>query len=61
MKTIVKAIVVFLLFINGIGTFYGGSQLITDPTGTKIQMIFLRMFYAPMHATFLVIGACLIG
>jgi hypothetical protein len=26
-----------------------------------IQMMLLRMFYAPMHVTMLVIGVCLIG
>lgn len=26
-----------------------------------IQMALLKMFYAPLHATFLVIGACLFG
>ncbi len=26
-----------------------------------IQMMLLRMFYAPLHATFLVVGVCLVG
>ena len=122
MKTIVKVIAILLLFVNGSGAVYGGFQLITDPSGTKLQMplsflefspfedflipgiilfivngifsfvalatifletrkypwfimvqgilligwiiiqlLFVRMFYAPLHATFLVIGVCLVG
>jgi hypothetical protein len=122
MKTTVKILVIFLLFVNGIGAFYGGFQLITDPTGSKmqiplsflahspfqsflvpgiiliivnglfsfitiivvfskskvypwfiltqgvllsgwivVQIILLRVFYAPLHATFLVIGVSLTG
>ena len=122
MKTIVKVIAILLLFVNGIGAVYGGFQLITDPSGSKLQMplsflehspfddylipgiilfivngifsfvaittifletqkypwfiilqgillsgwiiiqlLFVRMFYAPLHATFLVIGVCLVG
>jgi hypothetical protein len=121
MRAIVKAISILLLLVNGTGAVYGGYQLITDPSGSKlqmplsflerspfhnylipgiililvngifslitfstiflktknypwfiiaqgvllcgwifIQMILLQMFYAPLHATFLIIGACLI-
>lgn len=117
----VKAISIILLLVNGTGAVYGGFQLITDPSGSKlqmplsflkhspfqsylipgiilimvngvfsyitlstiflkknyypwfiiiqgimlcgwilIQMILLQLFYAPLHATFLIIGACLI-
>lgn len=122
MKTTVKILAIFLLLVNGIGAVYGGFQLITDPTGSSMQMplsflrhspfqnylvpgiilimvngvfsfitlpfifikskvypwfiltqgillsgwiivqiILLRMFYVPLHATFLVIGICLVG
>jgi hypothetical protein len=121
MNTIVKAISIILLLVNGTGAFYGGFQLMTDSSGSKlqmplsflehspfqsylipgiilimvngvfcfitlstiflkknyyqwfiiiqgillcgwilIQMILLQLFYAPLHATFLIIGACLI-
>jgi hypothetical protein len=122
MKTILKVIAILLLFVNGSGAVYGGFQMITDPSGSKLQMplsflefspfedylipgiilfivngifsfvalatifletrkypwfiilqgillsgwiiiqlLFVRMFYAPLHATFLVIGVCLVG
>ena len=122
MRAIVKAISILLLLLNGAGAVYGGYQLITDPSGSKlqmplsflehspfqtylipgiililvngifsfftaatiflgtkkypwfimvqgillagwilIQMMLLRMFYAPLHATFLVVGVCLVG
>lgn len=122
MRSIVKTISILLLLVNGTGAVYGGYQLITDPSGSKlqmplsflehspfhnylipgiilmvvngissfitfsaillktknytwyiiaqgillcgwiiIQMILLQMFYAPLHATFIIIGACLIG
>ena len=38
MKTIVKTISILLLLLNGIGALYGGYQLITDPTGSKMQI-----------------------
>ena len=122
MKIIVKLLAVILLFVNGIGAFYGGFLLITDPSGSKlhlplsflehtpfqnyllpgiilftvngafsfitlffifikskvypwlimaqgillggwiiVQMILISMFYAPLHATVIVIGVVLIG
>ncbi len=38
MKAIVRTTAILLLFVNGIGAIYGGFQLITDPTGAKMQM-----------------------
>jgi hypothetical protein len=121
MNAIVKTISIILLLVNGTGAVYGGFQLITDPSGSKLQIpisfleqspfqsylipgiillivngvfsfitfsaiflntknyqwfiiiqgillcgwiimqiILLHIFYAPLHATFLIIGACLI-
>jgi hypothetical protein len=120
MKTSMKLLAIFLLLVNGVGAVYGGFHLITDPTGSTLQMplsflenspfqnylipgiilitvngvfsfislaaifintkaypwfilsqgillsgwiivqtILLRMFYPPLHATFLAIGLCL--
>ena len=122
MKTIVKLLAILLLSVNGIGAIYGCFHLITDPSGSTLQMplhylelspfqnylvpgiilitvngifsfitlsvifinskvypwfiltqgillsgwiivqtILLKMFYAPLHATFLGIGVVLIG
>jgi hypothetical protein len=122
MRAIIKVSSILLLLVNGTGAVYGGYQLITDPSGSKlqmplsfldhspfhnylipgvililvngifsfitfstivlkpkiyplfliaqgillcgwiiIQMILLQMFYAPLHATFLTIGASLIA
>jgi ABC-type multidrug transport system permease subunit len=122
MNTFVKTISILLLLTNGFGAFYGGIQLISDPTGSKlqlplsylehspfsnylipgmiliivnglfsfvtiagiffikenfywlvisqavllggwilIQITLLKMFYAPLHGTFLVIGVILFG
>ena len=122
MKTGVKVICIILLLINGIGTLYGGFQLMTDPSGSKlqlpssflehspfhnylvpgivlfivngifslvtlvtvilktaynhwfviiqgllltgwiiIQILLIQLFYAPLHATFLLVGLCLSG
>jgi len=122
MRVIAKITATILLLVNGIGAIYGGFQLITDPSGTKLQLplsflehspfnnflipgiilfivngifsfvvlatlflrtkeyplfisvqgillagwitvqiLMLRMFYAPMHVTFLAIGICLVG
>jgi len=67
---------IILLIINGIFSFVviativlkkAYCHLLTLAQGILlcgwiiIQMILLKMFYAPMHITFLVIGACLIG
>jgi hypothetical protein len=38
MKTFIKIIVILMLLFNGIGAFYGGLSLITDPTGNKLQL-----------------------
>jgi hypothetical protein len=38
MKTVILVICVILLLINGIGALFGGFQLFTDPTGSKLQM-----------------------
>lgn len=38
MKTFIKIIVILMLLFNGIGAFYGGLSLITDPTGSKLQL-----------------------
>ena len=38
MKTFIKIIIILLLLFNGIGAIYGGLSLITDPTGSKLQM-----------------------
>jgi hypothetical protein len=120
MKRAIVILSAALLLLNGAGAIYGGLGLITDPTGSKLQMplsyldnspfnsylipgiillavngifsfaclaallfryrrshllvliqgillsgwimvqvIMLKMFYAPMHLTFLVIGLCL--
>ena len=121
MKTIAKLISIFLLLLNGFGAIYGGFLLISDPSGSKlqlpmaflehspfnnylipgiilitvnglfsfitlgaillkkdkyywliiaqsillggwiiIQMLMLRIFYPPLHLTFLIIGTCLL-
>jgi hypothetical protein len=38
MKTFIKIIVILMLLFNGIGAFYGGLSLITDPTGNNLQL-----------------------
>ena len=38
MKKIAIGISVLLLLLNGTGAFFGSFQLITDPTGTKLQL-----------------------
>lgn len=38
MNRLIKIVSVVMLLFNGIGAFYGGLGLITDPTGDKIQL-----------------------
>lgn len=38
MKLTVRIIVIILLLFNGIGAFFGGYNLISDPTGGSLQM-----------------------
>jgi hypothetical protein len=38
MNSVIKIASVLMLLFNGIGAFYGGLGLITDPTGDKIQL-----------------------
>jgi hypothetical protein len=67
---------IILFIVNGILSFAAIAALILKArnyawfiiiqgvilTGwITVQVILLRLFYAPMHATFLAIGVCLIG
>jgi hypothetical protein len=38
MKNAIKIISIILLLLNGIGAFYGSYHLITDPTGSSLQL-----------------------
>jgi hypothetical protein len=38
MKIFIKIVAVLLLLINGVGTLYGGFNLIKDPSGGLMQM-----------------------
>lgn len=38
-----------MLLFNGIGAFYGGLSLITDPTGGKLQMPQSYLEHTPFH------------
>jgi hypothetical protein len=38
MKLIIKILIIIMLLFNGIGAFYGGLSLITDPGGQKLQL-----------------------
>jgi hypothetical protein len=49
MKTLVKVICIILLLFNGIGALYGGFQLITDPSGAKLQMPLSYLEQSPFH------------
>lgn len=122
MLQLIRILSLLLLSINGLGALYGGTMLITDPTGGSmqmplsylehspfssylipgivlllvngclsiatiilllrkgagapwlvmaqgvllsgwivVQMLMLRMFYPPLHLTFLLMGLCLLG
>jgi len=59
MRAIVKAISILLLLLNGAGAVYGGYQLITDPSGSKLQMPLSFLEHSPFH-TYLIPGIILI-
>jgi hypothetical protein len=49
MKTLIKIIVILMLLFNGIGAFYGGLSLITDPTGNKLQLPLAYLEHTPFR------------
>jgi hypothetical protein len=49
MKTIIKVLVILMLLFNGIGAFYGGLSLITDPSGQKLQLSLSYLEHTPFH------------
>lgn len=49
MKTAAKILAILLLLVNGIGAVYGGFQMITDPTGSKLQMPLTFLKYSPFE------------
>jgi hypothetical protein len=49
MKTLVKVICIILLLFNGIGALYGGFLLITDPSGSKLQMPLSYLEHSPFQ------------
>jgi len=49
MKTSIKIIVIIMLLFNGIGAFYGGLSLITDPTGNKLQIPLSYLEHTPFR------------
>ncbi len=53
MKLILKLIAVLLLMVNGIGALYGGWSLITDPTGTKLQLAQSYLEHTPFNNYFI--------
>ena len=59
MKTFIKIIVILLLLFNGIGAFYGGLSLITDPTGGKLQLPLSYLEHTPFR-NYLVPGIVLL-
>ena len=48
MKNLLRGISIFLLFFIGIGAFYGGWSMMTDPTGHSMH---LELFYL-QHSPF---------
>jgi hypothetical protein len=59
MKTIVRAICVILLLVNGLGALYGGILLIVDPSGAKLQMPLSLLEHSPF-SNFLIPGIILV-
>lgn len=47
MKKIIRIISIVLLLVNGTGAIYGGFQLMTDPSGSKLQMPLSFLEYSP--------------
>lgn len=59
MKTFIKIFVILMLLFNGIGAFYGGLSLITDPTGNKLQLPLIYLEHTPFR-NYLVPGIVLL-
>jgi hypothetical protein len=59
MKTFIKFLVILMLLFNGIGAFYGGLSLITDPTGNKLQLPLIYLEHTPFR-NYLVPGIVLL-
>ena len=49
MKILIKIIIILMLLFNGIGAFYGGLSLITDPTGNKLQLPLNYLEHTPFR------------
>jgi hypothetical protein len=49
MKTLVKVICIILLLLNGFGALYGGFQLISDPSGSRLQMPLSYLEHSPFQ------------
>ena len=59
MKTIIQIVCIILLLLNGIGAFYGGLQLIADPSGAKLQLPLSYLDHSPFY-DYLIPGIVLI-
>lgn len=59
MNTIIRSACILLLLLNGIGAFYGGLQLIFDPSGSKLGLPLSYLGHSPFH-NYLIPGIVLI-
>ncbi len=46
-------LLIFLLFFNAIGAFYGSISMLLDPSGSKLQMPLERLEGSPFHDYFM--------
>ncbi len=49
MNTAIKVVTIFLLLFNSIGAMYGSIKLITDPSGSSMQMPLSFLEHSPFE------------